>query len=472
MDIQLKTVTISQLPVLDAASITPNTIVPVVDTLNVNRTVTMRDLSLYTQTVGEVLEFVKDANLPSNYVPLTGGVLSRSVYPALCSHLKNGVLYGTGLFNDTFVLPNLTHSNANLRYAIFAGIPLPAQPIAISSASLFSTQATVNGGSLIVLTPTLSAFLTIPANQFYVNTSISIILPSSASAGFFGGNNTVNTATQFFSNTGLKILGAATKHIANISGRTTFEGINTLSALSLVSYPTHPPFVIRNNATSTLLFNETNTSTVNNFVITIPVNDFEKTVSGNKFKLKSFIARELVNPNTVFVEISSAQPVTSPSLSALLLDGIRDKNFSLVTVFSGVAVDGTPGTPIEMSLPFEFPLFFRTPVKYNNKWGYILDGNDELDQFLLEVFRRSGNTWSPSLTALDEFLGFLTLSATPAWRNAAQNVKFVPRPISLLNCSAITSLTAIDNTGQKLLKINVPITSSNFINTVITYYTR
>ena len=501
----IRTATISSLPVIRDIQVTGDDIIPMVDTgSGTNKTITLNSLASHVAPVGSVVLFLKQSSKPSFFLPCTGGFVNAGAYADLYSVLGKPALSG----ND-FKLPNLSATDSNVLYYICAGDALPStyQPVLTSSSTktnlvtltstantVFGFPAAMGGGGGTVSVPYLSASVVVASSVFTVPTTISLAQANGSNATAFFNTRNPYESVLFFSNTGSDAYGLSALSVQSVTGGTRFTGINTISALPLLStfgnnareFIPHMPVTIVNNAANstnfaTYLAGSYRGSTTINF--TVPA--FEYTVNGQKYTLKSYIVSRggytipaIYNKTGTyskdavcdgFVRISgplSAENIAfNPSLSAVLgTPAMRNKLLS-DSDYSPFApgLSSLPGLFMSLSAGFGYyqkSIFFTNPMRVDGQWGYPINSTTPHNQQLLPLFI---NNRYP-VTDLNIVLSGTNRFYSSSYTAAASAVRYTYNTLGISKLTVCESLTSqignikyhsvkipIDNIGEKLL---------------------
>jgi hypothetical protein len=531
----IKTVSISSLPRHKPEWLTGDDLLPVVDVgTGINRSVTVKDLSESLFSVGEIKEFLSGAIVPDNFYECNGQNLSIGQFNRLYLYLyEAGLIIRTSL--TTFQLPTLAHANANLKYYIYAGLPVDSTIVAGYSATniyqlsnlniptVYNIPATNYGGSTTVLAPFLSAVITVPSNVFITNTNLTISLPNSSNSNLFYGNMNILNNLLYFSSTGSNDFGFTQTNVHQVQGATSFTGINNLSALSLLTHLPHLPFVITNNAAKTNTYNQyyysKNLITLKAFKISIKVPAFEYTVNSSRYILKTFLVEKnnldltrhyvcsgsnllsafeytkgklnnLIEIIPLSSELVNTNLALHPTLSTILgTSSMRGTACINLTSMAALNNDGNYfGVIGELLDSFDNkPLYNSNPVKIDGKWGYPVDINDEFIKFILEAHKAEGfifkNVFPRYRFIVDNVdygygiyaesqINDTFTTAPSAWGAVLDKFKFIPKELSIPGFTTITTaVTATGTASEKYLNITIPV--DNIENKyILSYYTK
>lgn len=369
--------------------------------------------------------------------------------------------------------------------------------------SEFSIYATNSGGNINYAMPFLSGTLAAPASTFDTPSLITLTLPKFNNSYYFATNTDIFQFINYLSVTGSRNFGFDVLDVNKVVGGTDFAGINSISGMELNSsnFLPHLPFAIFNNAVylsgyrNSYLQNITGNN-YNNFSISIQVPAFEKTVNGKTYKLKTFLLEQnsfsvpsnydlygnpiSYNTPDTFVEIvplssiTNKDLLTNSNLSAVLLNAYQrqpltpynsfypfvdalstQQTYELFSILSSVSISSFFGYASR-------PLFYSVPIKYNNKWGYLI--NSTTNTVILTTLSTQGFTFSVSANAL---------SPTVTWSGSAyyetiKNLYFIPTGIVLTDLYPLTSTQSVSN-DRNLLSFQIPA-DDKYERIVVSYY--
>lgn len=513
----LRTVSISKLPVLKEEYVSGSDILPIVDVeTGTNRTITMDTIKDYTNQIGSIVSFIKSSSVPSNFLPCSGGFINIGAYIDLYK-----ILPETSRFGDSFQLPNLTHPDANLAYYICAGnprqnvisVPLTSNSSFVTninaiSSSSFTIRTNAGGGYAPINHFKLSAYVVVSPDVFTTPSSLTISFPNSGNQYLFFNNSTMSSAINLLSLTGSTDYGFEATNVQSVQGGTSFQGINSLSALSLNSYLPHLPFLLINNAVGTDSYQNylgtTRPDKRGNTTISIEVPSFEETVGGIKYKLKSFlvdrsdkvILPQWYSPNglsatksiwsdrilTILNPANSGQNIAlNSNLSAILGNSrMRAKLLStgISTSWSGLTA-GNNWIPAASGFGFfQKPWFGVNPLRIDGEWGWPVESFVSEYNNLAQALHLSGykgfNTLNTNVS------GFTTwvLSGNRVmfnnnsfnYQTALSSVTFRYKNLSPSNTTTLYSFTAVRD-SKKYLNISVPL-DQTLNKLIVSYYAR
>lgn len=512
-----KTVSISKLPKLRVDFISSDDVLPVVDSgTNTNKTVTLDDIAAFTYPVGSIATFLKTGSIPTYFLPCTGGYVNSGSYSDLLAVLPSTIKTG-----NEFRLPNLTHPDANLAYYICAGYPRPASLTPVLTAATFSSSLSsltairgittfnipvtyTGGGGTVLYSKYLSAGVTVSSRVFHTPSTIVFAVPNGSNSGNFYGNNNPYSSVLFFSTTGTRgQTGIEATNVQSVVGDTTFHGINTLSALPLLSsnaeYIPHLPFMLQNNAaaTSTYIANYLSQSYRGNVTASFIVPAFEYTVNGSRYTLKSFVINKartipvnsiydprdqsvirtqycdsflaMYNPSNSATDLS-LQPAVSSALGNVTM---RNKLYSDGTSFSGSTAFGY-GISLSALLGYaQKPFFLTNPVKINGEWGYLFDSSTSSNKTMLNTFANQGWKWPTNLTSSSLYP---VISATNVLFNntfirAVSSLSYTYKSLNYASVETLTNTTTAIRDGIKYYNISIPLDNVVY-KTIVSYYVK
>jgi len=509
----IRTVSISNLPRMREEFLSGDDLLPIVDTATgTNRSISVNSIASYTNPIGSVVSFLKTGRVPEYFLPCDGRLVNTGAYIELFYSLS-----GAQRFGDNFQLPNLTHPDSNLIYYICAGDPRPASftPVLSSSTNattlanlsspvntVFNIPVSVGGGSANILFPFLSATVVAPSNVFSVNSNLTISLPNSSNSFLFVDSLTPFESVNNLSLTGSVDHGFEKTNTQSVAGMTKFVGINTLSALSILDYNPHLPFVFTNRAVGTVAYNQYLSSKRvarrDNVKIIVQVPAFERVVGGVTYKLKSYIVErkslslsqwyntsgtevtktincdklvQIFNPaiptqNIAFNPTLSAALGNTRMRSKLLSDG-SDLGYGPTINFIG-ALSGFGF--------YQKPWFLANPILINGEWGYPIESTDNVSNNIGLVLTSglSALTAVPGGAKMltDTLTGVKSLfyNNTNLFETAMRNVRYRIKNLNSAKTTLLNTTTATDGI-KNYLTINLPL--DNTINkTIVSYYAR
>jgi hypothetical protein len=425
------TTTISSLPAARDIQITGDDVMPLVDmSSGTNKTITLDTLASHVAPVGSVVLFLKQGTVPSYFLPCTGGFVNAGAYADLYTALSSPALSGSA-----FRLPNLSAADNNFIYYICAGGALPEtyQPVLTSASTktaltaltgtantAFNFPVSFQGGGGTVTVPYLSAYMSVSSGVFSVPSTVSLVQANGSNAtAFFNAYNPYQSVL-LCSSTGSNAYGLSALSVQSVTGGTRFTGINTISALPLLStfgsnareFIPHMPVTVVNNAANSVNFATYLAGSYRgNANITFTVPAFEHTVGGQKYTLKSYIVSR---GNYTIPAIYNSTGTFSQDASCDAFMTIRSSNSAenIATNASLSAVLGTPAmrnkllsdakygpfvsqtyasSGLFMSLSaglgyFQKSVFYTNPMRIDGQWGYPMDSTQEYNQYLVTQF--------------------------------------------------------------------------------------
>lgn len=520
----IRTVTISSLPRIRDENLSGDDILPIVDTgTGTNKTVTMDSIAAYTNSIGSIVAFLNTSSVPSYFLPCSGGLVNTGAYVDLFRVLGNAYNYG-----NTFQLPNLTHADANLKYYICAGDPRPAtySPVLTSSTNttqlsalttsasvVFSMPVSNSGGSGEIIYPFLSAYVTVSPDVFSVPSNISIALASNSNAYMFMNAGTIFDSVKAFSLTGSTDYGFENTVAQNVSGGTHFPGINNLNVLPLLSgnvqYLPHLPFVLQNKAAQTVAYGKhvasTSASGRGETVITVQVPAFEYTISGTKYKLKSFIISRdeylvlpqwydvagttstrslycdkfltLYNPSLPTQNIA-LNPVLSAALGNTRMRSKLKADGSWTGLFGTMTGADNWVTWVSGGGFFQKPFFLANPMRVQGEWGWPISSKNSDSDVVANHLRVNGLSGVQPGSQIASMFNFVIpgvktwfYNNTNTYDIALSALRFNYKPLGIASATTIVNTTTASNGSKKYYSIPVPLDNmSNKL--IISYYAK
>lgn len=513
----IKTVTISSLPRLRDEYLSGDDIIPIVDTgTGTNKTVTVDSLASFANPIGSITLFAKGSNVPSNFLPCDGRTVNTGSYIDLFKIMPNSVRFG-----DTFALPNLTHTDANLSYYICAGDQRPAiyTPVlsgntsqtsltALTSTPSFNIAVNINGGSASILQSYLNSFVVVSPGVFNTSSSLNIATANTSNASIFLDANTPFKSLLTLSNTGSDNFGFYNTNVQAVTGGTKFAGINTIKALELCNaagqapYLVHLPFVLQNVAVGTVNYDNYLATTpisnrgVTNFTFEVPA--FEHTISGKKYTLKTFVITK--NQFTPFAEfydptetnitrvkycdkfLSMYNPVLTSqniafnnTLSAALGNSkmrakLKPDGSVLFTGLSTNSITFLSGGGL-----FQKPFFSVNPIRIENVWGWPVDSRQAFEDVIATSFSINGITEYNRIGGAKVADWIISGVKTWFYNNvnsfgvAVSGLKYSYKALNIYSNKTLTNTATATNGGRKFYSFSVPF-DNQANKLIVTYY--
>jgi hypothetical protein len=513
----IKTVTISSLPRLRDEYLSGDDIIPIVDTgTGTNKTVTVDSLASFASPIGSITSFVKGSNVPSNFLPCDGRTVNTGSYIDLFKIMPNSARFG-----DTFALPNLTHTDANLSYYICTGDQRPAiyTPVlsgntsqtsltALTSIPSFNINVSINGGSATILQPYLSGFVVVSPGVFNTSSSLNIATANTSNASIFVDANTPFKSLLTLSNTGSDNFGFYDTNVQAVTGGTRFAGINTIKALELCNaagqapYLVHLPFVLKNIAVGTVNYNNYLATTpianrgVTNFTFEVPA--FEYTVSDKKYTLKTFvITKNQYTPFEVFHDatgniatrveycdkflsmfnpaVSSQNIAFNSTLSAALGNSKMRAKFKAdgSTFFGGLTTNSI--TWLSGGGWFQKPFLYRNPIRIDNEWGWPVDSRQGFENVVGTAFATNGIAEYKRIGGTELTNWMLSGAKTWFYNNAdtygvaVSGLKYTYKTLGIGTHETLTNTATATNGSKKFYSFSVPFDNQTN-KLIVTYY--
>jgi len=526
---KIRTVTLSQLPIIDGENLNDLTRVPILDSRNnTNKTVEIKEIRDYFNyvNVGKVEEFIKNSPTVEGYTLLSGGLLNIAEYRDLYNFLQRSSTTTAAPLSttiSTFRIPRILHSNTALEYRINHGRkynPSIFNQFQPSLNNTYQTNLNNTGGNISIFTQSFSANVLFPAGVYSINTVGSVNFPSPVTGHLFGGNTTLSGSLNFFSRSGTegdrhaisKLGNYSWQYLNSIGGITNFDGINNLSplfrsvsgvleagtgALPLTSHPTHLPFSLVTAVNYNQRFNYPSNSRI---TVVMPALS-SVTVNANKYVWCSFLVRSREDDYVNFVSLSSktADSLTSPSMSGILLSpsvrSLRDLrpytsltiNPTLCAGLSNPALSASTIANFNLSGAADSlvnghrhkPPFGISPILLNNKWGYLwTDGQFRwaIQYSIAQEVMRTGS-YPPQLaseikTYKDKWNAPFLNTSYEFVTSLSAKYAFTSERIRLVEFEEIIPTTfKIGDDNNSYVTLNIPARNVPYL-TVVSYYVK